>query len=413
VTHGVPDAVRPVDAPMPPPVPADHLPAEAFRPTRPRYGDGSLSDLLPSVSALLGVPGTDDVLGLRDRLGGVQRVAVLLVDGLGAYQMPVIVPHAPVLADLAIANGGRAATLTSGFPSTTPVSLATLGTGALPGAHGILGFTVRRPDGRILNHIRWSDDPDPRQWQPVRTRLETAAAAGVAVTSVTRPEFQGSGLTESAMRGGAFSGAVDSTAVADQMLRALSAGAGPALVYGYHPDLDQRGHDAGIDSDAWRDAARGVDRLLDRLVTGLPAGAALLVTADHGQVNIPYDRRFDIGADPALSSGIVAVSGEPRVRYLYTADGALDDVLAAYRSVLGDAAWVITRDEAIDGGWYGPVPPAHAGRIGDVVVICLGRTIVLATGWEPPAVAALIAFHGSVTAAEMTVPLLSLVGSAG
>jgi Type I phosphodiesterase / nucleotide pyrophosphatase len=413
VTHGVPDAVRPVDAPMPPPVPADHLPADAFRPTRPRYGDGSLSDLLPSVSALLGVPDTDDVLGLRDRLGGVQRVAVLLVDGLGAYQMPVIVPHAPVLADLAIANGARAATLTSGFPSTTPVSLATLGTGALPGAHGILGFTVRRPDGRILNHIRWSDDPDPRQWQPVRTRLETAAAAGVAVTSVTRPEFEGSGLTESAMRGGAFSGAVDSTAVADQMLRALSAGAGPALVYGYHPDLDQRGHDAGIDSDAWRDAARGVDRLLDRLVTGLPAGAALLVTADHGQVNVPYDRRFDIGADLALSSGIVAVSGEPRVRYLYTADGALDDVLAAYRSVLGDAAWVITRDEAIDGGWYGPVPPAHAGRIGDVVVICLGRTIVLATGWEPAAVAALIAFHGSVTAAEMTVPLLSLVGSAG
>jgi hypothetical protein len=47
------------------------------------------------------------------------------------------------------------------------------------------------------------------------------------------------------------------------------------------------------------------------------------------------------------------------------------------------------------------------------VVICLDRTIVLATGWEPPAVAALIAFHGSVTAAEMTVPLLSLVRSAG
>jgi Type I phosphodiesterase / nucleotide pyrophosphatase len=409
----MPDAVRPVDAPMPPPVPADHLPADAFRPTRPRYGDGSLADLLPSVSALLGVPGTDDVLGLRDRLGGVQRVAVLLVDGLGAYQMPAIAPYAPVLADLATANGGRATTLTSGFPSTTPVSLATLGTGALPGAHGILGFTVRRPDGRILNHIRWSDDPDPRRWQPVRSRLETAAAAGVAVTSVTRPEFEGSGLTVSAMRGGAFSGAVDSTAVADQMLRALSAAAGPALVYGYHPDLDQRGHDAGVDSDAWRDAARGVDRLLDRLVTGLPAGMALLVTADHGQVNIPYDRRFDIAADPALSSGIVAVSGEPRVRYLYTADGALDDVLATYRSVLGDAAWVITRDEAIDGGWYGPVPPSHAGRIGDVVVICLDRTIVLATGWEPRAVAALIAFHGSVTAAEMTVPLLSLVRSAG
>ncbi|HEV8175356.1 MAG TPA: alkaline phosphatase family protein, partial [Actinoplanes sp.] len=99
------ESVRPVDAPIPPPVPADHLPAGAFRPTRPRYGDGSLADLLPSVSALLGVPGTDDVLGLRDRLDGTERLAVLLVDGLGAYQMPVIMPHAPVLADLAAANG--------------------------------------------------------------------------------------------------------------------------------------------------------------------------------------------------------------------------------------------------------------------------------------------------------------------
>ena len=60
----------------------------------------------------------------------------------------------------------------------------------------------------------------------------------------------------------------------------------------------------------------------------------------------------------------------------------------------------------IDGGWYGPVPPAHAGRIGDLVVVCLGRRVALAGGWESPRVARMVAFHGSVTAAEMTVPLL-------
>jgi hypothetical protein len=149
-----------------------------------------------------------------------------------------------------------------------------------------------------------------------------------------------------------------------------------------------------------------VDRLLDRLVTGLPANAALVVVADHGQINIPGERRFDIAADEELRDGVVAVAGEPRVRYLHVADGARDDVLAAYRTRLGAAAWVITRDEAIDGGWFGPVPPAHRGRIGDVVVICQDRAILLASGSEPPSVARLIAYHGSVTAAEMTVPLL-------
>jgi hypothetical protein len=108
---------------------------------RPAYGTGSLADLLPSVSAVLGVPGAVDVLGLGDTLGDVDRIAVLLVDGLGAYQQEEVTRHAPVLADL------NARTLTSGFPSTTPVSLATLGTGTAPGTHGILGFTVRKPDG--------------------------------------------------------------------------------------------------------------------------------------------------------------------------------------------------------------------------------------------------------------------------
>jgi Type I phosphodiesterase / nucleotide pyrophosphatase len=383
-----------------PPVPDDRLPAGAFAVTRPEYGTGSLADLLPSVSALLGVPGADDVLGLRESLDGIRRIAVLLVDGLGAHQLPLLRPYAPILDDLA----GR--TLTSGFPSTTPVSLVTLGTGVPPGAHGVLGFTVRRPDGRVLNHIFWSDDPDPMEWQPVPTRFARAAAAGVAVTTITRPEFEGSGLTVSANRGGTFVGAADADALAASMLRALGGGDGPALVYGYHPDLDQAGHLAGVDSEAWRDAARGVDRLLDRLLTGLPPDTALLVTADHGQVNIPYAQRFDLGVDPVLKDGLVGVAGEPRVRYLYTAPGARDDVMAAYRSVLGSSAWVLTRDEAIDGGWFGPVSAEHRDRIGEIVVICLDRAVVLASGWEPPAVASLIGFHGSVTAAEMTIPLL-------
>ena len=381
----------------------DQLPRGAFEPTRPAYGSGSLAELLPSVSALLGVPGAADVLGLGAQLDGIERVAVLLVDGLGAYQLPVAAPHAPVLTQLA---SGTARTLTSGFPSTTPVSLVTLGAGVPPGAHGVLGFTVRKPDGGILNHIQWRDDPDPRQWQPVPTRLELAAAAGVAVTVVTRPEFEGSGLTLSANRGGAFAGASDLGTLADRMLDALRGGSGPALVYGYHPDLDKQGHLAGVDSPDWHDAVRDVDRLLDRLVTGLPAGSALLVTADHGMLNVPLENRIDVTTDPALAAGVLTVAGEPRVRYLHVAEGALDDVLAAWRGTLGASAWVLTRDEAIDGGWFGPVPAGHRGRIGDVVAICLDRAVLLASGWEPPILSGLIAYHGSVTAAEMTVPLL-------
>jgi hypothetical protein len=154
-----------------PDVPDDHLSAEALLEVRPAYGTGSLADVLPSVSALLGVPGTTDVLGLRERLDGVTRVGVLLVDGLGFHQLPVAQAYAPTIRDMSLSR------LTAGFPSTTPVSLATLGTGAPPGAHGILGFTTRRPDGRNLVHILWGHDPDPREWQPLPTRFETPGCA--------------------------------------------------------------------------------------------------------------------------------------------------------------------------------------------------------------------------------------------
>jgi hypothetical protein len=385
-------------------VPEDGLSADALRIVRPAYGTGSLADLLPSVSAVLGVPGAVDVLGLRERLDGVDRVGVLLVDGLGAYQLPLASKQAPVLADLAAGGRGHAGTLTAGFPSTTPVSLVTLGSGSPPGAHGILGFTVRKPDGGVLTHIAWGDDPDPREWQPVPTRLELAAAAGVDVTVVSRSAFEGSGLSLAANRGGRYVGADDGPAVAAGMLDALRRG--PGLVYGYHPDLDHFGHEDGVDSPTWQAAARGVDAILDRIVHGLPPTAALLVVADHGQLNVPASGRYDMADIPALRDGVVAVAGEPRVRYLHVADGALSTVMDNWRGVFGAAAMVLTREQAITEGWFGPVPPSHAGRIGDVVVLCQGRAVAVASGWEPVKAGQLVAYHGSATAAEMTIPLI-------
>ncbi|MCW3817366.1 alkaline phosphatase family protein [Micromonospora sp. DR5-3] len=381
---------------------------DPLAPVAPRYGGGSLADVLPSALAVLGVPGAADLLGLAPRLAGVRRIAVLLVDGLGWHQLPTAAPYAPTLAGLVATVGTP---LTSGFPSTTPTSLVTLGTGAAAGAHGVLGFKVRVPDtDRVLSHIEWAGDPEPLRWQPVPTQYERARAAGVAVTVVSRPEYAGSGLTLAANRGGDYRGASDVDALAGQMLAALASGAGPTLVSGYHPDLDRHGHLSGVDSVPWRLAAAEVDRLLVRLVDGLPPDAALLVTADHGQLNVPADHRIDLDTDPRLRAGVRVVAGEPRVRYLHVEPGATADVVAAWSAVLDGAAWVTTRDEAVATGWFGPVAEEHLQRIGDVVVVCRGTYAVVATRSEKPMESRLVAYHGADTAAEMTIPLLLIRG---
>ncbi|MGC4895878.1 alkaline phosphatase family protein [Micromonospora sp. DT31] len=374
----------------------------------PRYGGGSLIDVLPSALSLLGVPAAVDLLGLTPTLSGVRRIAVLLVDGLGWYQIPTAAPYAPTLAGLAATVGTP---LTSGFPSTTPTSLVGLGTGAPSGAHGVLGFTVRVPGtDRVLNHIDWAGAPDPVAWQPVATWYQRARAAGVAVTVVSRPEYAGSGLTVAANRGGDYRGAAGVDALAGRMLTALAAGDGPTLVSGYHPDLDRHGHLSGVDSAPWRQAAAEVDTLLARLVDGLPPDAALLVTADHGQLDVPAAHRFDLDTDPRLRAGVRVVAGEPWVRYLHVEPGAEADVVAAWTAVLGPAAQVLTRAAAVATGWFGPVPESHLARIGDVVVVCRDTYAVTATRSEPPMASRLVAYHGADTAAEMTVPLLVVRG---
>ncbi|HEV7897586.1 MAG TPA: nucleotide pyrophosphatase/phosphodiesterase family protein, partial [Planosporangium sp.] len=369
-----------------------------------------IADVLPSVLSALGLRGVADPLGLSGGpLAGVRRVAVLLVDGLGQYQLPLAAPYAPNLADLATGRLGAARTVTSGFPSTTPTSLVSIGTGAPPGVHGVVGFNVRVPaTGRILNHIQWWDDPDPARWQPVPTLFDRAAAAGIPVTVISRAEFKGSGLTVAAYGAAQYRGAAGADALAAEMLAALGTDGG--LVYGYHPDLDRAGHGHGLASGEWAAAAGDVDRLVTRLVDGLPADAALVVTADHGQLDIPADGRLDLDTDPRLRAGVQAVAGEPRVRYLYTEPGARDDVIAAWRAVLGGGAWVVPREEAVAAGWFGPVPEDHLARVGDVVVACHDRNVVVATRSEPLFVARMVAFHGSYTAAEMLVPLLVVTG---
>jgi hypothetical protein len=194
------------------------------------------------------------------------------------------------------------------------------------------------------------------------------------------------------------------------MLAALAAGPGPTLVSGYHPDLDRHGHLTGVDSVPWRVAAAEVDRLLARLVDGLPPDAALLVTADHGQLDVPAGHRVDLDTDPNLRAGVAVVAGEPRVRYLHVTPGARDDVVAAWSAVLGPAARVRTREEVVAAGWFGPVSEEHLLRIGDVVVVCNATYAVTASRSEPPTVSRLVAYHGADTAAEMTIPLLVVRG---
>ena len=385
---------------------------------RPGYGAATLADVLPGAATALGVPVergdlAADPLGLAEALGGARRVAVLLVDGLGADLLRAHPDLAPTLAALARPVGD----LSAPCPSTTPVSLATLGTGLPPGSHGILGFVTAVPgeqsdagEDRALNHVQWADDPDPDTWQARRTVFEQAADDGVAVTAVGPYAYAGSGLTRAVYRGAEYTGSVSHGDLTALVLAALAA-APRSLVYGYLPELDLTGHVRGVDSAAWRAQLTFIDRVVEKLVDGLPDDAALLVTADHGMLDVPKDTRLDLDEHPEVTDGVRLLAGEPRARYVHAEPGAAADLLDRWRGVLGDRAWVASREEAVASGIFGAVDEALAPRIGDVVALARG-TWAFTAGQREPGPSRLRAYHGSLTATELAIPLLTARGAA-
>lgn len=371
-------------------------------PGLPGAGEGLLDRLLPTVATSLGVSG---LARPGDRvLAPARRAVVVLVDGLGAELLRRRGGHAPFVRSLM--GRPESVTLGCGFPSTTATSMATFGTGRLAGEHGLVGYEAYDPaTGRAFNELSWEDGPDPRQWQPHPTVFEAASAQGVETVRVGPGFFDGSGLTEAALRGGRFVAASSLDRRVDVTLEALRAHR-RALVYLYWGDLDKVGHVHGCESWQWGEELESIDAALRRLAASLPPDCALHITADHGMVDVPHERRLDLAYEPDLAAGVAEFAGEPRSVQLHCMPGAVPDVLAAWRERLGSGAIVVTRDEAVAAGWFGPVESRVAPRIGDVVATMTGPVAVADSRRHRPELMALVGLHGSLTLDEVAIPWL-------
>jgi predicted AlkP superfamily pyrophosphatase or phosphodiesterase len=360
---------------------------------------------MPSALAALGAPNERNALQLEP----TDCVVVFLVDGLGWNLLDRYADRAPFLSD------ASRAPLTAGFPTTTAASIASLGTGLPTGQHGLTGYTSRVEGvSEPINWLSWrgvnsgrdlSDTVAAADVQPQPTVFERAETAGISASVVSAASFRGTGLTVAALRGGTYR-SVLTAADTIATVAAAAKGPRPALIYCYSPDLDLVGHVRGTDSEAWGLQLSLIDRIVELLAAGLPARTRLLVTGDHGMVDIPSDSKIDYDAEPTLAVDVDMVSGESRMRYLHVAPGRAAQVRERWLDRLGDRIDLVDRDDAIARGWFGPVvTPAAYGRIGNLIVLPRGAAAVV-RGKVEPSVSALVGQHGGLTPDELLVPLV-------
>jgi hypothetical protein len=362
----------------------------------------SLADVLPSCLAAVGHQSN------RMRLPSVTRAVVVLVDGLGAASLRARVGHARTLAGALTGS----ATLASGFPTTTASALATLATGVLPGQHGMVGYTVLDGDNdRVVNQLSgWDDHIDPTSWQLEQTVFERAVAEGFQAVAVGPERYRESGFTQAVLRGANYIAAAtidDRFAAAQDWLRRPG---GPGILYLYIPELDVAAHAKGWESGEWTERLETVDSALRELIGSLRPTDGVLLTADHGVVDVSVRSHVMIDRDASLTEGVRFVAGDPRCLQLHfepDLDAAGREALTArWRESESDRAWVATRAEAIDANWFGTVSPVVSPRIGDLLVAAR-KNIAYYDGRTASAHSrAMIGQHGSFSPAEVQVPLL-------
>ncbi len=364
----------------------------APEPILPAYGDASIRGIVPAIFAPRGtrsLPSWFPALA-----SGARQVVLLVLDGLGWEQLQQRAHIAPTLAGM---QGGP---ITSVAPTTTATALTSITTGLTPGEHGVVGYRME-VRGDIMNMLRWTTKSGdarrvhlPVEIQPFPTFL------GEDVVISNKIEFDTTGFTQAHLRGTRqVTWRLPSNIVVDT--RSLLA-KGERFVYLYYDGIDKVAHEKGLDE--YYDAElRTVDRLVADLIDVLPNDAVLLITADHGQVSIGDNL---VKPAPEVLAATRIQSGEGRFRWFHAKPGAATDLLDAACGAHGDQAWVVSKEQAIADGWFGPVvAPPVAVRYGDVAVVPFE-----AVSMDDPADSGpfpLVCRHGSLTSAEMLVPFLA------
>jgi hypothetical protein len=330
---------------------------------------------------------------LPGELAAARSAVLVVLDGLGWEQLDARRHLAPALTSMV----GRP--ITSVAPSTTATALTSISTGLGPGEHGLVGYRMD-VDGEVLNTLRWAvDGRDRRRQLPPDMLQPHAVFNGRQPPVVTKSEFEQSGFTAAHLGGVRFAGYRLPSSLVVETGHLVQAG--EPFVYAYYDGIDKVSHEYGLDAHYDAELA-AADGLIGQLLESLPHETALVVVSDHGQVHV--GDRVRVLPDPILRH-VDHQSGEGRFRWLHAKGGRAQPLLDAACDAYAHEAWVVSQEQVVDEGWFGPRVGSEARRrLGDVALVPFEPVAYFDPDDSGPF--QLIGRHGSLTSAEMYVPLL-------
>jgi predicted AlkP superfamily pyrophosphatase or phosphodiesterase len=348
-------------------------------------------------------------------LKGSEKVVVFVIDALGYFNLLRVMEEN----SFRLFSREDIRILTSVFPSTTTAALTSIFTATPPSGHGFLGYLLNIPEyGGLVNMIEltpYTQDRDnltrlgfdPLKYIERQTIFESLKEAGVRGYHLTSKSFVNTGLTRMHTRGGIARGAHGIGDILEELKLVLDSEEASSLTIVYWGLIDTYGHRYGPQSLAYSVETtaliRSIEDFFDRYVT---PGTSFFITADHGQIQTPWDReiwwsKFDRPFEHMYSMP----GGEQRMAYIYTSDR--EKTREVLEELYGDSLLVIPTD-SLDWKKYfgGEMSNTLKKRVGELITISKEdySFCFKYTGQEH----SLKGRHGGLSPEEMYVPLIFL-----
>jgi hypothetical protein len=345
---------------------------------------------------------------LASFIGGAEHYLFVLVDGLG-------LSFSDLFSGSGFFAGADQLELRAVFPSTTAVVLTSLATGLWPKDHGICGWWTDFPElARVVAPLTLVD----------RAKNERITQEGLGPEDLISGEAEyRHSLRESLAfypkdiarapyarwsRGYGETARFRSLSNARKRVSAhIRSRQSPSFTYLYIPDVDTQAHRTGTHSQTTAGTVLRVDRMLRELRGELPSSVRMVVSADHGLVDVPAERHFILRDENPIMKYLTvpptaeATSPAFRLKSWVSPDEFRD---AFAEQEFGDSFVLLSIEdvEALELFGPGPLSPRTRGHLGDLLGISPEPAVLeyVAAGGESKGH---IGVHGGLRPEEMRV----------
>ncbi|MBU0677000.1 MAG: alkaline phosphatase family protein [Verrucomicrobia bacterium] len=379
----------------------------------PDYNGGSIVNLLSSLIHAKGGISPHSELGSLSAasLASSERIVYLCVDGLGLHQLKKFVESGGGQSFFA---GREYQTISTVFPATTAAAVTCFSTGVTPAEHAIPGWFVHLQDVGVVTAILpgttrtgmpvFPEDHDLSAYLKIPSYVETVKAKTVLVhpSHLLESKFTNACTRWQKKRGHT------SLLELEQQIVGFANEAEPGLAFAYWPDYDMLCHEAGCFADRTVNHLAEIDKVLGRIAGQIEGtGTTLIVTADHGLVDVPAENLVRMSDIPGFMDSLTIIpSGDARHVSCFVKPYKVRAFLDIVSKKLYRACMCIAREDLVASGVYGPGKqhPALLNRIGDYVLLARnGWGFDHALAGSGPS--DLIGNHGGMSEDEMLVPL--------